>query len=128
MIDKSYKWYVVYTKTQHEKKVHMDIEAQSIQSFLPLVKTVRFWSDRKKYIHVPMFPNYVFIKLSCREYYRILNHPSVISFVKFEGSPSSVPEEQINCIRKITEHKMECIFNYNIFFNFFFCHCCSFYF
>jgi len=42
------KWYAVYVKSRQEKKVHQQLEEKELVSFLPLLETLRQWSDRKK--------------------------------------------------------------------------------
>ena len=107
MIDKTYKWYIIYTKNQHERKVHNDVKYLNIQTFFPTVKKVRFWSDRKKTIEIPLFPNYLFLKLSNKEYISILQHPSVIQFVKDGNNLSTITEKQIRTIQIIVNEQME---------------------
>ena len=48
------KWFAVFTKPRSEKKVHDRFEEHEIESFLPLIKTVRQWSDRKKTLKLPL--------------------------------------------------------------------------
>lgn len=107
MISKDYRWYVAYTKNQHEKRVNSDSFRMNITSYLPLIKTVRCWSDRKKCIEVPLFPNYIFLKLSCKEYTKILEHPSIIGFVKLGSDLSTISEKQLESIRAIVDEKLE---------------------
>jgi hypothetical protein len=51
-------WHVVFTMPKREKIVDQYLQRNSINSFLPLVKEVRRWSDRMKKIEVLCFPNY----------------------------------------------------------------------
>ena len=39
------------------------MEDEGIEAFLPLIKTVRQWSDRKKTVVLPLIPSYVFVSL-----------------------------------------------------------------
>ena len=57
-------WYVLYVKSRHERKVDDLLKENQLESFLPLVKTVRKWSDRNKIIQMPLFPSYVFVKIN----------------------------------------------------------------
>jgi transcription antitermination factor NusG len=56
-------WYVMYTKPRHEKQVTRQLELLEINSYLPTIKTLRKWADRKKYVVMPLFPSYVFVNL-----------------------------------------------------------------
>ncbi len=52
-------WYVLFTMSKLEKKINYSFQQQGIESFLPLHKIIRQWSDRKKKLDVPLFPNYI---------------------------------------------------------------------
>ena len=41
-------WYAIYVKSRHEQCVHSELQEKGIESSLPLIKTIRNWSDRKK--------------------------------------------------------------------------------
>ncbi|MFC2096579.1 UpxY family transcription antiterminator [Bacteroidota bacterium] len=101
IIDEKYRWFAVYTKYLHEKKIHKHLTELNIKSYVPLEKKLRIWADRKKWIESPLFPCYVFVFVSNKEYYNILNHPSVLRYVCFNGSPEMIPEKQINTVRTI---------------------------
>jgi transcription antitermination factor NusG len=57
-------WHVVYTMPNSERKVATAIAEMGIEPYLPLHKVMRQWSDRKKKLLVPLFPNYVFVNVS----------------------------------------------------------------
>ena len=44
------KWYAVYTRPRFEKQVLKGLLDQGIEGYLPLIKTMRQWSDRKKMV------------------------------------------------------------------------------
>lgn len=107
MIGREYKWYVLYTRSQHEKQLHRDFGRIGIESYLPLAPSIRFWSDRKKIVDMPLFPNHLFVNASCREYTFILEHPSVLGFVRTGREPSEVPGRIIEMIKIAMNEKME---------------------
>lgn len=96
-------WFALYTRSRNEKKVHNQLVAQGIESFLPLQKTLKQWSDRKKWVEEPMIRSYVFVKISEREYFDVLNTPGAVRFVFFEGKAAVIPDWQIDAIRHILE-------------------------
>lgn len=106
-IDKKYRWYAIYTKCNHEKRVYEFLKDQNIESYLPLEKKLRNWSDRKKWVEVPLFPSYLFVKVSNKEYYQIFKNHSILYYVSFNGKATPIPQEQIEAIKKIllTNHK-----------------------
>jgi transcriptional antiterminator RfaH len=55
-------WYILKTKSNHEKKVFNQLVDKGFLAFLPLYETIRIWSDRKKKVEIPLIPTYVFVK------------------------------------------------------------------
>jgi transcriptional antiterminator RfaH len=91
-------WYAVYTRPHHELKVFTRLKMENIEAYVPLQTTIRQWSDRKKKIVEPLFSCYVFVFISNKDYYRVLNLKGVVRYVTFEGKAVSIPEKQINMI------------------------------
>ncbi len=49
------KWYAIYSKPRWEKKVDALLQKRNIQSWCPLQKIEKQWSDRKKIVEEPLF-------------------------------------------------------------------------
>jgi transcriptional antiterminator RfaH len=94
-----YAWYAIYTRSRSEKSVNLELSLTGIESYLPLRKTIRKWSDRKKMVEVPLFNSYVFVKVSEKEYLKVLQTFGVTRYICFEGHAVAIPEVQINAIR-----------------------------
>ena len=62
-LDKVKRWHVIYTKSKWEKKVEGLLLKANIESWCPVQKKERQWSDRKKIIEEPLFRSYVFVKI-----------------------------------------------------------------
>jgi len=89
-------WYVLYVGSCQEKKVHNLLVENKIESFLPIVKTTRQWSDRKKVISTPLFPSYVFVKInSTKDFSRVLSFKGVCSYIQFGTEYAIVKESEI---------------------------------
>ena len=114
MVGREYRWYVVYTRAQHEKKLHEDLKRLSVKSYLPLIMTVSFWSDRKKTISRPLFPNYLFVRISNREYLWLAGHPKVIGFVKAGDELSVVRDDVFEAMMRIIEEEHEFSLDKNV--------------
>ena len=93
-------WYIVYTFPNLEKKIYNELTKKNIKAYLPLQNVIRQWSDRKKEIKIPMFPNYVFINSTERERFNLLKIGGVLKFITFEGKPAVVSEDEISSIMK----------------------------
>lgn len=93
------RWYAVYTCAKHEKRVADQFVIRSLEHFLPQYESVRQWKDRKVRLHLPLFPGYLFVHLALQERLRVLQVPGVVRLVGFTGSPTPMPEEDMNRIR-----------------------------
>jgi transcriptional antiterminator RfaH len=100
-------WYVAYTYPKFERKVRETLTRKNINAYLPLQKVTRQWSDRKKRIEVPIFPNYIFVNVLYNERFDILNVPGVVRFVTFGGSLAVISNEEIDSIQKLVTGNAE---------------------
>jgi transcription antitermination factor NusG len=94
-------WFAVYTKSRFEKKVYSHLSEQSIEAYLPLQKKLRQWSDRKKWIEEPLISSYVFVRITEKEYFRVLNTPGVVCYVSFSGKAAPIRDAHIETLKKI---------------------------
>jgi len=95
------KWFALYTKSRSEKKVHQALVEKGIESYLPLEKRLKIWSDRKKWVEEPFIRSYIFVKIEEHHLQQALNTPGVVTVIRFGGKPASVREEEIKLIESI---------------------------
>ncbi len=93
------KWFAVYTNPRAEKKVNTEFVSKGIESYLPLQRTLKLWSDRKKWVEEPLFKSYIFVHIPENQYFDVLSTPGVVRYVTFEGKAVPIPEKQIEAIR-----------------------------
>ncbi len=98
-------WYVFYTKPRFEKKIHEKLIAKGIESYLPIVKIWRKWSDRKKLVEEVLFKSYIFAHVNEKGRLTVLQTDGIVRCVSFNGRAAIVPDEQIEYVKKIVEHK-----------------------
>jgi transcription antitermination factor NusG len=99
------KWYAVYTKPRWEKKVHLLLTEQQLESYCPLNKVYRKWSDRIKVIQEPLFKSYVFVRISEGDKQSVRMTNGVVNFVYWLGKPASIKEKEIDTIKRfLDEH------------------------
>ncbi|HAN17187.1 MAG: hypothetical protein A2X13_06070 [Bacteroidetes bacterium GWC2_33_15] len=101
----SKKWYVFYTYPKFERKVHKLLQEESYESFLPLHWVVRQWSDRKKRLQVPLFPNYIFVKIEYNKIFEVIKTPKIINCVKFNKTPAFLKQDEIDNIIQIIDNR-----------------------
>ena len=97
------KWIAVYTKSRHEQIVINELSKKDIESFCPMFKERRQWSDRKKWVHFPLFRSYVFARIHLKENIFVLQTIGVNKIVKFQNKISIIPDQVINDIKNIVD-------------------------
>jgi transcriptional antiterminator RfaH len=101
------KWYAVYTRPRAEKMVFQRLVEVGIETFLPLQKIYRTWSDRKKLVEKPLLSSYIFVKTNSRHFPLVYKTYGVVKFVSFEGQPVSIPGKQIDNLRLLINSDSE---------------------
>ena len=93
------RWYAAYASANHEKRVAEQLDLREVEHFLPLYASVRRWKDRRVQLQMPLFPGYVFVRLALRDRLRVLQIPSVVRLVGFNGLPVALPDEEMEILR-----------------------------
>ena len=93
------RWYAAYTSANHEKRIAAQLDVRAVEHFLPLYDSVRRWKDRKVRLRLPLFPGYVFVRLALCDRLRVLQLPGVAKLVGFNGTPTSLPDEEIESLK-----------------------------
>ncbi len=93
-------WHVIYTKSKWEKKVDGLLLQKGFESWCPVQKKERQWSDRKKIIEEPLFRSYVFVKAANEDRNQILSVNGVVNFLYFEKKPAIIRDKEIEIIKK----------------------------
>jgi transcription antitermination factor NusG len=95
------KWYAIYTKHRHEKMVNKKLLSRGIESYLPLYSSLRLWKDRKEWVDLPVFPNYLFVHCELTNYISELRRMRGVIKIVGHPAPESIPDSQIESIKKI---------------------------
>jgi len=93
------RWYAAYTCANHEKRVREQLEQRSIESYLPVYEAVRRWKDRRMRLQLPLFPGYVFVHMALVDRLRVLQVPSVVRVVGFNGHLAALPDAEIEGLK-----------------------------
>lgn len=97
------KWYAIYTHPRAEKQVNARLIETGVETYLPLQKTYRQWSDRRKLIEKPLLSSYVFVKVVPVDFPKVYKTDGVVKFVSFEGKPVAIPQKQIDNLRLLID-------------------------
>ena len=96
----SRKWLAVYTRPRWEKKVNQLLIEKGLESYCPLNKVRRKWSDRVKIVEEPLFKSYVFVKVSDNDRTAVRMTNGAINFVYWDGKPAVIKEKEIIAIKR----------------------------
>jgi len=99
----NYQWYAIYTRANGEKKLLANLLEKNIECYLPVKKSLKAWSDRKKWVEEPLFRCYIFVKVCYKEFFTALNTPGVVCYVSFGGKAQPIPESQILSIKSFLD-------------------------
>jgi transcription antitermination factor NusG len=92
-------WYALRVRSRHENTVASHLRARGYESFLPLYKSQRRWSDRFKEIELPLFPGYVFCQFNPLNRLPILSVPGIVHMVGVGRTPVAVDEMEIAALQ-----------------------------
>lgn len=93
-------WLAVYTKPRWEKKVNQLFQQKGLESYCPLNKVRRQWSDRVKLIEEPLFKSYVFVRVEEAEQSQVKMVNGVLNFVYWLGKPAVLKQVEIDRIKR----------------------------
>jgi len=95
-------------KIKMRKKVAAALTKRGVENYCPLNMKLRQWSDRKKYIHEPVFTSYVFVRTMENDLHRIKSTTNdIVNIVYWIGKPAVVRDEEINEIRSFLDEYQE---------------------
>src|SRR6202044_1019840 len=95
-VDGQRRWFAVFTRSHHEKRVAQYYAERGIEHFLPISRMVRQWSHyRKVTVEMPLFPNYIFAYISRGERTAALKVPGALSLVGQNSIPAALPDTEI---------------------------------
>jgi len=97
-------WYAISTRSRHEKLVRDRLAGIGVEPFLPLVKKLSQWTDRKVWTESPLFSGYCFARFSLMNSHAVLQTPGTVRIV---GSlmPEAIPDEEVAAIQKLAESR-----------------------
>ncbi len=95
-------WLAAYTRSRHESVVVRQLEQKGLDTLLPTYRRLSRWSDRIRRTNTPLFPGYVFVRVTERERHGILQTAGVVSIVCCGGTPVPLSQDDIEKLRFCT--------------------------
>ena len=96
-------WYVLYTSPRFEKRVLERLELNGTESYLPLHRCPRVWSDRVKLVEIPLFNSYIFVHCKPHEVMPLVRINGVVRVVFYDGKPAIIRPFEIEAIKRFLE-------------------------
>lgn len=100
-------WFALYVKPRHEFKAAEQISREGIKYYLPTIKKLKQWSDRKKLITEPVIKGYIFIYGDEKERLLSLEQPAVLRCVFDGGRPAVIPIWQMQNLSNFLQEETE---------------------
>ena len=100
-------WYVIRTRSRHEKTVRDQLVRREVETFLPIAERWSRWKDRRKKVAFPLFPGYCFARFALIDRLRVLNVVGVADLVGISGRPEPVPDAEIEAIQRLTSTTLQ---------------------
>jgi transcription termination/antitermination protein NusG len=98
------RWFALRVKPNHEKSVATILREKKFKEFLPLYRSRRRWTDRVKFVDLPLFPGYLFCRLDLNADNRLplLTTPGLLYIVGSGKTPEPIDESEILAIQSIS--------------------------
>ena len=94
-----HQWFALRVKSRHEKAVALAARGKGFEEFLPLYRWRQTWSDRSKWVEMPLFPGYVFCRLDPARRLPLLTIPGVLNFVSLGKTPIPIDDAEIASVQ-----------------------------
>ncbi len=104
-------WLVAYVRMHHEKKTHERLAQLGIESYLPIQKEVRQWSDRRKTVERVVIPMMIFVHVTLEERTQVVALSSVTRYMVLRGTsvPAVIPDKQMERFRFMLDFSEETV-------------------
>jgi transcription antitermination factor NusG len=94
-------WYAIQVRPRAEISTARILENKGYESFVPLYKSRRTWSDRKIDLELPLFPSYIFCRFDPRTRLPIMTTPNVMRIVGTGKMPLPIEAAEIEAVQRI---------------------------
>ena len=101
------RWFAVYARYKREKVVARRLKEKGIECYLPLQRLTRYYTRKVKKVELPLISGYLFTRITRKEYVSVLETQDVVKFVRFSRNLISIPEREIDIIRRVVGEAVE---------------------
>jgi transcription termination/antitermination protein NusG len=94
------RWFVVHTRSRHEKSASELLRRKDIETFLPLYHSTRRWQNGDHEVHLPLFPGYTFVRMALRDRLEVLKVPGVVRLVGVRHTAVPLDDAEVEGLRQ----------------------------
>jgi transcription antitermination factor NusG len=95
-------WYLVYTKSQREKKVAALLHKKKINHYCPLNRVVKADRNWRKVSYEMLFDSFLFVNISSDQVAEVRHLDGVVNFVYWLGNPVVIAGRDVEKIQQFT--------------------------
>jgi len=88
-------WFAIQVAPKAERAVELRLSYKGYQTFVPVYRVLRKWSDRQKQVLKPLFPGYVFCRTALEVFGKICCTQGVIRIISSCGRPQPICDSEL---------------------------------
>ena len=98
------KWYVIAAKAIHYRKAATILENLGFSFYLPIQRQLHYWSDRTKWIDVPILTPYIFLFTNEVERKRLFQTSNSFHFLISGGKLATAKEDEVEKVKLLCHY------------------------
>lgn len=95
------RWFAIRVSPRWEVHSCSELSLRGLDTYLPLCRFKRQWSDRIKVIEQPLFPGYLFGRFCLEDRVRVLQAPGVKQIVGIGNTPATISDSEIENLKAL---------------------------
>jgi transcription antitermination factor NusG len=102
-------WFAIRVSPRSELRSSSELSLRGLDTYLPVCRLKRQWSDRIKVVEQPLFPGYLFARFCPEERVRVLQAPGVRQIVGIGANPASISDSELDNLRALVSSKRQLV-------------------
>ena len=95
------RWFAIRTAPRWEVRASSELSQRGLETYLPLCRVKRRWSDRTKIIDQPLFPGYLFGRFQTADRILVLQAPGVKQILGTGNTPTPISQAEIDNLKAL---------------------------